>query len=601
MESLEELLQKAQVLYENEQYGDIIELLKDDVVEFHQSADLYAEKALSYFRLGINDLCNESIEKALHLDSENALAYFLHNGIHTSLDEYDKRFIHFLKSININPIDVDEYCELGYIYNQRNEHEKGIKCYQKAIEINQRQVQANTQLLSAAQQQKDYVKAYEYLNKTIDLNHKEANAYTGLAYIYFELRDYNESIRHFEKALQLAPSNSDAKDGLESVLQQKEEENVTDIKFYKDDFEGVPEIAYTYYNQAKDYEHKKEYQKSLENFEKYIELTENDLDYFKEVARDKVIELKKLIEDAAYTEISELVNKIKDLLLFKDNCITHYTGISVAKLLILDGSKLRLSEGAFLNDTSEGRELFKFLPTLGVTNSSTNTSDTVALPFTPKPFIGSFVAETKHDDLTLWRMYGKENKEEAKGCAITLDRNLLLENLKSTLTGDENPDSPKVDDEEFRFYSVAYIQSGQLQPFIIPGATKENQETLNRYMGDLFKKVKKFVANKKKKKTDVPNLLELLNSIAYLFKTAEYHYEHELRLIVKGVGFEKKVDTYFTPPKVYVELVPIPPLIRKITLGPKVDRAEEWASAFYYKLDAEGHHPEIMISHLPFK
>jgi hypothetical protein len=42
-------------------------------------------------------------------------------------------------------------------------------------------------------------------------------------------------------------------------------------------------------------------------------------------------------------------------------------------------------------------------------------------------------------------------------------------------------------------------------------------------------------------------------------------------------------------------------LKQKITLGTKVHRAEEWASAFYYKLDAEGHHPEIMISHLPFK
>jgi hypothetical protein len=56
-----------------------------------------------------------------------------------------------------------------------------------------------------------------------------------------------------------------------------------------------------------------------------------------------------------------------------------------------------------------------------------------------------------------------------------------------------------------------------------------------------------------------------------------------------------------TPPGVYIELVKITPLLKQITLGPKVERAEEWASAFYYSLDKQDLHPEILISHLPFK
>jgi len=47
--------------------------------------------------------------------------------------------------------------------------------------------------------------------------------------------------------------------------------------------------------------------------------------------------------------------------------------------------------------------------------------------------------------------------------------------------------------------------------------------------------------------------------------------------------------------------VPIRSLIKKITLGPKVDRADEWAAAFYYSLEKDELKPCIHISHLPFK
>ena len=81
----------------------------------------------------------------------------------------------------------------------------------------------------------------------------------------------------------------------------------------------------------------------------------------------------------------------------------------------------------------------------------------------------------------------------------------------------------------------------------------------------------------------------------------EKAYENELRLVLKGVGFDKYVNSSDESPRVYIELVNIKPLIKKITLGPKVERAEEWAAAFYYKLLKDGYNPEINISHLPFK
>ena len=289
-----------------------------------------------------------------------------------------------------------------------------------------------------------------------------------------------------------------------------------------------------------------------------------------------------------------IVTNIKELLLFSDNCVTHYTGLKTVKALIIDKSLFRLSEGAFLNDTSEGRQLFKFLHEEGFITEKLD--DTIATPFAQKPFIGSFVSETKHDDLTLWRMYGKEDKEEAKGCAVTLERETFIKKIREKLIGDKTENDGM--EEEFSFYRVAYFTNNKNDHFIVPGAPGKAPE-----LNECMKKLRELVAAylKKYKEPDRQDLIELLNTIAYLFKSVEYQYEHELRLVVKGIGFEKMINADAIPPRVYIELTDITPAIRKITLGPKVDRAEEWAAAFHYSLEKDEYKPEIVISHLPFK
>src|SRR5207253_9129741 len=108
-------------------------------------------------------------------------------------------------------------------------------------------------------------------------------------------------------------------------------------------------------------------------------------------------------------------------------CLTHYTSLSVAKIMIIDKSAFRLSEGSYLNDTSEGRELFNYL---NLHQISANDQPTFEEYFSEKPFIGSFVPEQLHNDLTLWRMYGKEDNFEAKGCAITIGKEEFLKAIQ---------------------------------------------------------------------------------------------------------------------------------------------------------------------------
>ena len=94
-----------------------------------------------------------------------------------------------------------------------------------------------------------------------------------------------------------------------------------------------------------------------------------------------------------------------------------------------------------------------------------------------------------------------------------------------------------------------------------------------------------------------------MNSIAFLFKSDAYKYEHEVRLVIKGIEFEKEYNMDVSSPRVYIELVSIKDKVSQITFGPKVDKVKvsEWKAAFHYRYIKEENAPTIKISHLPYK
>ena len=126
--------------------------------------------------------------------------------------------------------------------------------------------------------------------------------------------------------------------------------------------------------------------------------------------------------------------------------------------------------------------------------------------------------------------------------------------------------------------------------------TKCNE--LNRLMTELKSKVKDYAAQNYKE-SDKKFLERNLNRIAFLFKSDAYKNENEVRMLVQGFDFKKNHDGNKIPPQVYIELKPIKERIKTITLGPKVDKVNAWASFFFSSYERD--HPQIMISHLPYR
>ncbi len=616
----------------------------DKAVEYYQKAikldptDAYPYYSLGniYYKKRIYDKAIENYQKAIELDQTFASPYNDLGNVYRDKKEYDKAVEQYQKAIELDPGYAYPYNGLGNVYRDKKEYNKAFEYYQIVIQLAPTDAYPHYSLGNVYRDKKEIDKAVEHYQKAIQLDPGYAYPHNGLGNLYREQNEYDKAVEHYQKAIQLAPTDAYPYYGLGNMYYDKKIYDKA-IEYYqkaiffdpgfvyphiglgyvyyeiKEYYKAVehnrmaiqldPYDAAPYYGLGITYSAIKEYNKAIKAFEKYIEITPDKTNYFFSQAKEHISEFEKLIGYSDnYGKISKSINDIKLLLLVEGGCITHYTSLSATRFMILNGSKFRLSEGAFLNDTSEGRELFQYL---NFHVARANNHETSAELFSRKPFIGSFVNEHKHDDLTLWRMYGKENKEEARGCAITLNMNQLVDKLKEELSSKSAVTGSKRDvialmDKEFVFYQVAY-RNQEKNEFMLPGADSEKNKLLNNLMRKLAKSVTDFNAHKKKNLEEQRDAVVLLNEIAYLFKTAEYQYENEIRLVIEKTGFDVKFIESEEVPKAYIEIGNIRKAITKITLGPKIERASEWAAVFYYSLQKDDLKPDIFISRLPFK
>ncbi|MFP9112392.1 tetratricopeptide repeat protein [Flavobacterium sp. RHBU_3] len=475
------------------------------------------------------------------------------------LDNNPRAVLDATRSIDIDPTHALVYNYRGIAYLSMYDFDNAENDFKKSISLNSDNMGPHNNLGNVYFHREQFSKALEEYNIALKLDPLEVIFYTNKGLVYDKLHEFDEAIKCFTMAIEI-------------------NEN----------------YAKSYRLRGSVFEQTKKYSKAIEDFKKYLQLESHNKFLMKSV-KVRIKELKKKLVFVPYEEISEIILQIKELLSFSGNCITHYTAFSTAKKLILeDESCFRLSEGTFLNDTSEGRVLFKEL-NFYITNKADNENKSESEPFTEKPFIGSFVAETKHDDLALWRMYGKENKEEARGCALTLDRAVFINNILDSISNESSENDLSLD-SEFVFYNVAYISKNNAKNFVVP-----NNPKIEDKLNELIEELKGKLRGRKSRELKV-SIAEKLNEIVYLFKDAEYQYENEVRLIVSGVGFPKVVN-FENGFGVYIYLTDIRPALHKITLGPKVEKAEEFAAALNYFLKEkyEDKNVEIIMSHLPFK
>ncbi|WP_321332534.1 tetratricopeptide repeat protein [uncultured Bacteroides sp.] len=590
------LRKEVEKLYRQSKFEKIIALLTNEVLETQKDAKLYAWRARANHRLDYDcAVTMHFAKKAIAAGPTYFMGYFAMALVWTDKKENDKAIADYTKAIEFNPNFADAYYKRGHAWQCKEENNKAIADYDKAIvyyniaiKTNPKDTESYVGRGNAWYYKENYDNSIENYTKAIEINPNFADAYYNRGLAWFAKKKYNKAIADYTKAVKLNPIHEDTyyiDRGNAWKAKRKYNRAIEDytkaIKI-KTGFENA------YYNRglAKK-EENIDLEGSKQDFEKYLELVVDENEIWTKYAKYYIKDLDVMIKDPKLRSIKQLVDNIKDELLIKEAYITHYTSLSVLKSLIFDNSKFRISEGNFMNDPTEGKEFFNFLqynPNTFHKNGSSYKA------FSPKPFIGSFVTKDRHNDLNLWRFYGKEKGVEAKGCAITLRMQNFIDDVEYSLLN-EKKEARQDDESDINCYRVVYVIHDESTKFYIPNADKSND--LEILMKELKEKVNLY-------KGDNKTFLEkCLNNIAFLFKSDAYKNESEVRLVVKGIEFEKEYNMDISSPKVYIELVSIKDIVSHITLGPKVDKVSEWIAAFNYSYKEKV--PKIMISHLPYK
>jgi len=188
--------------------------------------ELNFKKGMSYFGQGEYDKAIAEFEKSIELDPHHTESYYYLGQcyLQKGIIEYNNKNIFkayslyrkankvaeqviplYKKNIEEDPIDLDSYVKLGYIYEVRsmvpfvNEYDEAIDYYLKALDIINL-LEANSSSNSSSSSTLTNSKRYNYRRIRINLNLK-------VGYLYFKEKKYSQAVEYLERAEKISPLN----------------------------------------------------------------------------------------------------------------------------------------------------------------------------------------------------------------------------------------------------------------------------------------------------------------------------------------------------------------------------------------------------------
>ncbi|NMD38799.1 MAG: DUF2971 domain-containing protein [Christensenellaceae bacterium] len=330
--------------------------------------------------------------------------------------------------------------------------------------------------------------------------------------------------------------------------------------------------------------------------ENLINLLDNTVRIFKsKLVQEASNTFNKIIDKYESTEKKDLyarliqiyicIAKIKNMLIIKGvpkELVGHYTKIINLNNLLkkTDECRLWLFNASYMNDPSEGRTLLEYLKEISTTDNQKDIIDKLVSKYTEEFGASNVYLSSLSqaiDILPMWSMYGKDGQ----GCCLVFDPtifdipedNLLLDTVRDEKDADldQSPQMktkkllPETNEKSNKFYlhEICYL------PNEISGKRAEQLKKLVRAI-DHISLDELDEMNEKNIVLDL--IADSLDEIRYLFKTDDYSYEKEYRLLKLVDITSDKVklcEVENSIPRLYVKLEK-KLKYKEIILGPKV-------------------------------
>lgn len=575
--TLEEINKKSLELILSGKNQEVIDLLTDDLLKQFPHPSFYLRRGLAYKNFEQLDRAIADYNKALEIKPDLSDAYHNRARVWEQKGEYDKAIEDYTRAIRLNSGDAETYNGRGVAYDSKGDFNAAIADYLKSIELDPSYIDAYNNLGVAYHNLKQYDKALDCYSTAIGLDASYPLPYLNRGATYEELGRQDVAKEDYKKAIELRPDYSHGYAHIAQLLARRGD-HTTALHYF--------ELAYKYSPYSKYF--KKLYDEARARSGEAVTTSKEDISFSANYVEKAIAELpeheKRQIRQACAV-INERVERVRSLIVYKGTApVVHYTQLRTADIMVMNAeARLRYSNVVFMNDPEEGKVLLDFLLDTDMRASferGTRQEDN-------NIYLGSFLPEEKADYLVMWRTYGKnELKEEAAGCSITLRRNFFDKQDAGLYT---DMQFGKVDPTDRQaLYHVLYYDKGK--GLMVADGNKEMIDNVTEQIAKLQQELTallKLKAADDINDTGVKNtainkfIYRYVSELRYFFKSSDYQFEKELRVIKFYMPHEEavKTDRYATelPRRLYIESTNTTrPHISKIVLGPKVPHPERW-------------------------
>ncbi len=616
-------------------YSKAIQINHDYAVAYYSRGNIKYE--LENYKAAIADY-----DKAIqfNLDDDNkVIAYYNRGNAKYELGDYKDAIADYNNTIQIKPDYATAYIGRGNAKYKLDNYTAAIADYDKAIQFN---LDDDNKAITYHNRGKakyelgDYKAAIADYNKAIQIKPDYTTAYIGRGNAKYGLGDYSAAIADYNKAIRF---NSDDDKAVIYYNRGNAKYRLGDysaaILDYNKAIRFNPDLAIVYYSLGVAYCNLKspKYKKAFDNFVKADQKDKVQKTLFPSVYithRLCNIIQEKEKQSEIFPFYYKLIEKITDVRKKQFHSpteeVSHYTSLNTLKLLA-DNKRFRFYNTAYMSDLEEGRTFFEIMRDKEID------VEKLFYLYNPHPspaYIGSWVMVTSRsreqkDELFLWRIYGKQDNEEAAGACLifkpecfarsipeqfgrmqqiratenpakTVEPNTPQQSVSMEKAQDKNEESKNqgIVDTLPALYKVAYISGREDED-----SDKDLQESLESLAGFLKEIDKLIQDNKWKSKENALDLralvCELLDNIRFLFKSAHYREEHEVRVIDTHYYTEssrvnpdnrlKQDDQDEFPQRFYLE-APESMRFSEVILGPETRNSARWE--FWLKVQKPG-------------
>jgi len=414
--------------------------------------------------------------------------------------------------------------------------------------------------------------AITYVSDAIQLSGKDVSFVSNKAFIEYELGQYEQVLRENTRAQTISSKYSDISTVLKLSIDAK-------IKLYINSPSSNPlsfsklyeDLNTIFINETGG---NKYYFEALDVYNKIGEHEdENDV--------EKVTFELILIE----FYIKELMSEIA--IRNPNQEVYYYTSMaSLTKLLCDDAGSIRYRLPVFnashMNDPSEGQELFKAFSQYVITgnlmedlfrqpiHSTSIKRRQLDAEFT---FLKAF---TMNDDsLPMWVHYA----DTGKGCCVKVNARFFT-NFDNDSSDNEKKLESNPFDNAYRLYEVLYLKDGKITNHV---STKVNTIFDNIFIrasgiSSLYDKL-----SENSKRAVVSAVSKMVEKLKYLFKSSDYFYEQEMRIVLRRSLQDFQRDDIDVQMTTATTDLPIPKLfiytdksvaIDEVIIGPKVNETD---------------------------